>query len=208
MIAGQALNKLHAAAVMQRRVRMLARALAAAMDGAGTVLDVGCGDGTVARATEALKPGLTFSGVDVFLRPNVAIPAQIYDGETVPHGDGAFDYVTIVDVLHHTDHPGRLLAECLRVARRGVIVKDHLLEGFLARPTLRFMDWVGNRGHGVRLPYNYLSRAQWNAIFSELGVTPAHWTERLDLYPAPFDLLFERHLHFVARLERGQASAA
>lgn len=51
-----------------------------------------------------------------------------------------------------------------RVARRGVVIKDHLREGPLAGPTLRLMDWVGNRGHDVRLPYNYLSRRKWTAI--------------------------------------------
>jgi SAM-dependent methyltransferase len=205
VIASQALNSLHSVAVMKRRVRQLARALANAADGDGLVLDVGCGDGTVAQATESLRPGLQFSGVDVFLRPNIAIPAQIYDGETIPHLGGAFDYVTIVDVLHHTDDPARVLGECLRVARRGVIIKDHIQEGFLARPTLRFMDWVGNRGHGVRLPYNYLTRQQWTAVFASVGASPAYWSEQLGLYPAPFNLLFERQLHFVARLERRAA---
>ena len=31
--------------------------------------------------------------------------------------------------------------------------------------TLAFMDWVGNKGHDVRLPYNYLSKAEWTAVF-------------------------------------------
>ena len=80
----------------------------------------------------------------------------------------------------------------------GVVVKDHLRNGLGAYSTLRLMDWVGNRGHDVRLPYNYLSRGEWDAIFRDTGVTPATWKETLGLYPAPFSLAFDRGLHFIA----------
>ena len=36
------------------------------------------------------------------------------------------------------------------------------------------MDWVGNRGHDVRLPYNYLSKAEWNAIFDSIERGAGH----------------------------------
>ena len=105
-------------------------------------------------------------------------------------------------MLHHTDDPGAVLAECARVARRGVVIKDHLREGWLAGPTLRLMDWVGNRGHDVRLPYNYLSRQEWNAIFARLGLAPLRWEQSLGIYPAPFGLIFDRSLHFVATVAK------
>ena len=151
----QALNAVHARMVFGRRIRVLSEHIAAQLSG-GSVLDVGCGDGTLAQAVMHLKPETQFQGIDVFLRPTVAIPAQVYDGQTIPFADNSFDWVTICDVLHHTDDPAAVLAECARVARRGVVIKDHLREGLFAGPTLRFMDWVGNRGHDVRLPYNYL----------------------------------------------------
>lgn len=197
----QALNALHAKMVFGRRIRVLSRHIADHLSG-GSVLDVGCGDGTLAQAVMQLKPETRFEGIDVFLRPSVAIPAQVYDGQTIPFPDGAFDWVTICDVLHHTDDPGRVLSECARVARKGVVVKDHLREGFMAGPTLRLMDWVGNRGHDVRLPYNYLSRAEWSAIFRRFGIVEKRRDERLGIYPAPFGLIFDRTLHFVATLAR------
>lgn len=195
----QALNALHARMVFGRRIRVLSRHIADQLSG-GSVLDVGCGDGTLAQAIMQLKPETHFEGIDVFLRPSVAIPAQVYDGQTIPFPDGAFDWVTICDVLHHTDDPGAVLAECARVARKGVVVKDHLREGLLAGPTLRLMDWVGNRGHDVRLPYNYLSRKEWADIFARLGLATRRQEERLGIYPAPFGLIFDRSLHFVATL--------
>lgn len=197
----QALNALHARMVFGRRIRVLAGHIAAQLP-EGSVLDVGCGDGTLAQAVMQLNPKTSFQGIDVFLRPSVAIPAQVYDGQTIPFPDGAFDWVTICDVLHHTDDPAAVLAECTRVARRGVVIKDHLREGLLSGPTLRLMDWVGNRGHDVRLPYNYLTKREWAAIFTRLGLAPVRWEQKLGIYPAPFGLIFDRELHFVATVAK------
>jgi|APLak6261684236_1056157.scaffolds.fasta_scaffold07449_2 SAM-dependent methyltransferase len=203
----QALNALHARMVFGRRIRVLSEHIAAQLSG-GSVLDVGCGDGTLAQAIMQLKPETRFQGIDVFLRPSVAIPAQVYDGHAIPFPDAAFDWVTICDVLHHTDDPAAVLAECARVARRGVVIKDHLREGLLAGPTLRLMDWVGNRGHDVRLPYNYLSRREWTAIFATLGLAPVRWEQSLAIYPAPFGLVFDRSLHFVATVAKAPEAQA
>ena len=194
------LNTVHDRIVFRRRVRVLSRRLADELGSSGTVLDLGCGDGSIARAIMDLKLGLAFSGIDVMLRPQTLIPVTRFDGKTIPAEDKSFDWVTIVDVLHHTDDPAALLAEAARVARHGVVVKDHLREGFAAYPTLRLMDWVGNRGHDVRLPYNYLSMADWKALFAKVGVSPRGWRQSLSLYPFPASLLFDRNLHFIATL--------
>lgn len=198
----QILNTAHNAAVFRRRVRVLADHLAKTIGAGETVLDVGCGDGSIAQAIMERRPELGFRGIDVMLRPHSAIPSDVYDGVTIPYPDKSFDWVTIVDVLHHTDDAAAVLAECARVARQGVVIKDHLREGFAANSTLRVMDWVGNRGHDVRLPYNYPSKAEWFDIFQRINVTPTRWNETLNLYPQPFSLLFDRGLHFVAAVER------
>lgn len=212
MIANSAkglLNRVHDSVVFGRRVKVLSQALAAAIPTGGSVLDLGCGDGQVAVGLMALRPDLAVQGVDVLLRPVTHIPVTLYDGATLPFADDSFDYVTIVDVLHHTDDPAAVLAEASRVARQGVVIKDHLREGLLAGPTLRLMDWVGNRGHDVRLPYNYLDSGEWAAAFERAGLVRASWADALGLYGAPLNWLFERKLHFVAllrRVERGSLS--
>jgi hypothetical protein len=64
------------------------------------------------------------------------------------------------------------------------------------------MDWLGNAHHGVALPYNYWTKAQWYGAFSRLGLRVTDIENSLGLYPAPASWLFDRGLHFVARLER------
>ena len=186
--------------VFKRRVRVLGRLLSRELDGGSRVLDLGCGDGSVARAIMAERPEYEIRGVDVALRPRTWIPVDVFDGHRIPFPDQSFDWVTIVDVLHHTGDPRPLLAEARRVARLGIVVKDHLREGLGAYSTLRLMDWVGNRGHDVTLPYNYLTRDEWNRVMAETGLVAKTWTTSLHLYPAPFTLLFDRQLHFVATL--------
>lgn len=200
--AKAALNLVHERAVFGRRVRVLAAEIAAAIPTGGEVLDLGAGDGSIAAAVMAARPDLKFSGVDVMLRPVRRIEVTLYDGKRLPFADQSFDYVTIVDVLHHTEDAAEVLAEAARVARLGVVVKDHRREGFLAGPTLRLMDWVGNRGHDVVLPYNYLSDTEWDVALARAGLSRASETRQLGLYPAPFGWVFDRGLHFIARLVR------
>jgi SAM-dependent methyltransferase len=184
-----------------RRVRVLAGHLARAIPGPGSVLDLGAGDGFLASALMARRPDLTVAGVDVVERPQTLIPVTLYDGRTLPFPDGSFDYVTIVDVLHHTEDPVAVLAEARRVARRGVVVKDHLREGFLAGPVLRAMDWFGNAGDGVPMPYNFLSRAEWDEAFGRARLDVVDSVEKLDIYLPPIRWLCDRRLHFVALAE-------
>lgn len=183
-----------------RRIWVLSRALANAIPGRGSVLDVGCGDGQLALALMKLRPDLHVEGVDVVARPKTLVPVAQYDGIKLPFADKSFDYVTIVDVLHHTDDPTVVLSEASRVARQGVVIKDHLREGWLAQATLSFMDWCGNIGDGVPLPYNFLSRTEWQGAFFKSKLQIVSMIDKLDIYLPPGRWLFDRNLHFVSLL--------
>jgi SAM-dependent methyltransferase len=186
--------------VFNRRVRVLGGHVATLLPEGASVLDVGCGDGNLALAVQQHRPDVVIEGIDVLLREHTHIPVTLFDGATIPHGDGSFDVVLFVDVLHHTDDPLPLLREAARVARRAVVIKDHTAEGFLANPTLRFMDRVGNARFGVSLPYNYWRRRQWVEAFAGLGLTTEAWIDELGLYPGWANWVFGRSLHFIARL--------
>jgi SAM-dependent methyltransferase len=133
-----------------------------------SVLDVGCGDGSLAKLICDQRPDVEMRGIDVLVRERTAIPVEPFDGAHIPADDGSFDAVMFVDVLHHTDDPRLLLREARRVTRRNILIKDHTCNGLLARPVLRFMDGVGNERFGVALPYNYWTQAQWQAAFRDL----------------------------------------
>ena len=189
----------HDKAVFKRRIDVLSRTIADFLPKNAKVLDIGCGSGTLAKAVMTLRPDVSFEGIDVLVRPNTDIPVKEYDGYNIPAPDGHYDVALFVDVLHHTDDPSRLVAEARRVAKN-VVIKDHNRDGLLENSTLRFMDWVGNAAHGVRLPYNYLSSSEWRSLWADRGLKIDRAVDRLGLYPAPFSWLFDRKLHFVARL--------
>jgi SAM-dependent methyltransferase len=184
----------------RRRAYVLSRALATAVPGRGTVLDLGCGDGQIAFSLMRLRPDLKIEGVDIVPRNKTLIPVRQYDGVTLPYEDKSFDFVTIVDVLHHTTDPVPVLREACRVARQGVVIKDHLREGILAQATLSVMDWFGNFGDGVPMPYNFLSRAEWQAAFFASRLEMVTNTEKLGLYLPPLSWICDRQLHFVGLL--------
>jgi SAM-dependent methyltransferase len=194
------LDRLHGDIVHSRRVAVLARRLAELIPQGASVLDVGCGDGLLAKLISQKRPDLTLEGIDVLVRPQTHIPVRAFDGRRIDSADGSYDVVMFVDVLHHTDDPRVLIDEAARVARRCVIIKDHTRDGLLAGPTLRFMDWVGNARHGVALPYNYWPRRRWRESFEEKGFVVEAWIDRLGIYPWWARWLFERKLHFIARL--------
>jgi SAM-dependent methyltransferase len=186
--------------VHSRRVRVLADLFSGLIPEDASVLDVGCGDGLLASAISGRRPDVTIRGVDVLAREQTRIPVEMFDGTTIPLEDASVGAVMFADVLHHVEDPMPLLREARRVARTAVVIKDHLLEGFLAGPTLRFMDRAGNARHGVSLPYNYWPRRRWRDAFDGLGLEVETWREDLGLYPAPADRVFGRSLHFIARL--------
>lgn len=187
--------------VYGRRIRVLARHLTDLLPRDASVLDVGAGDGLLARRVMDARPDLRISGVDVMARPASHIPVSLFDGVRLPFNTGQFDAVMMVDVLHHATDQEALFSETARVAKRALVIKDHLVAGLLAQPTLAFMDWVGNARHGVALPYSYWTEGRWTAAFERVAMRPKDYRDKLGLYPWPASLVFERHLHFIAVLE-------
>jgi SAM-dependent methyltransferase len=192
----------HRTFVFQRRTRVLAEMLAKQIPLGASVLDIGCGDGTIASLIAQLRPDVSIQGVEFLVRPECKIECRAFDGNSLPFPDGFFDVCLFVDVLHHTLDPAILLREAVRVSRSFVLIKDHLDENIIDDMILRFMDWVGNRPHGVVLTYNYQSRKQWAGYFSSCGLAETNWTTQVPLYPPPASLIAGRGLHFVGLLRK------
>jgi SAM-dependent methyltransferase len=184
-----------------RRVDVLAAHFADLIRPNASVLDIGCGDGQLAAAIIAQRPDIRIRGIDVLVRDNTAIEVTAFDGRTIPFDQDAFDTAILVDVLHHAESAPSLLAEAARVASKQIVIKDHYLRGFAAQRTLAFMDRVGNQRHGVDIPCNYLTEAQWDGLIESAGLRQVVCREKLRLYLPPLCWFFERGLHFVASLE-------
>lgn len=187
---------LHRNLVMNRRVTRIVRAIHDVLpDDVQSLLDVGAGSGEMAYSLNCLRPALHVSGVDTYIRDKSFFPIAPYDGLNLPFLDDAVDVVMLIDVLHHCDDPVLVLKECVRVSRKWILVKDHISDGTVSNLKLRFMDWVGNRAHGVVLPYNYLSSGAWADAIKQCDLTICDSRKNLDLYPGIFNYIFGGRLH-------------
>jgi len=185
----------------KRKVLTLRDHLAELLPNGAKVLDVGCGDGALAYSILQRRPDLEIRGIDVLMWKETTIQVDRFDGESIPYDDASFDVVMFVNVLHHTEDPTVLLREAKRVTRTSILIKDHTRDGMFADATLRFMDWVGNIGLGVPLPYEFWPRQRWIETFDMLDLRITDWKKDLRLYPWPVRWIFDRSLHFVARLD-------
>lgn len=200
-ILARVTSALHGRLLFGQRVQALAENIAAMIpEHTTSLLDVGCGDGTLARSITERRHDLRAIGLEIRARPHTAIPVREFDGRILPFADRSHDVVMLVDVLHHAEEPTLLIAEARRVAARAVIIKDHLTGAWLSHERLRLMDWVGNIGHGVPLRYAYWSPQQWRDAFRQAGLREVDRREKLGLYGPALRWLFERRLHFVSRL--------
>ena len=197
-LANEAHRKVHANLVSSRRVEKLTQTLDALIPASATILDVGCGDGLISWNLHQLQPQRQFVGIDVVERATCMIPCQMYDGDTLPFTPASFDYVLFVDVLHHTPDAEKLLVQAKRIARRGIVLKDHYCESGLDYHTLALMDWFGNAQYNIALPNNYKSTSEWRELFRRLGLRERRTITDIGLYPLPFGLIFGRGLHFVS----------
>jgi len=194
------LEQLHEAYASTRRVDVLASHIVRLLPKEATLLDVGCGDGLLSSRIAAARPDTRIAGLEVKPRAGARIAVEPFDGRELPREDRSVDVVLFADVLHHCEDPLALLREARRVARKALVIKDHCADGFLAVPTLRFMDAVSNRRHAISAPVEYWPRRRWFEVFEQLGLCLEIWLPRLGMFPWPAGTIFGRGLHFIARL--------
>ena len=180
-----------------RRIALLAEEFARRIGGLRTspqqamrVLDVGCGDMTLADAILARLPHVQFVCVDVHACPPELVEQdprwhryRQFDGRTLPFEPQEFDVVMFADVLHHV--PAELRAGLLGSAGsigRAVLVKDHFEHGWFSRQALRAMDFVGNFGYGVSVPHRYFDERSFADLCAAAGLASPSVEVGLKLY--------------------------
>ena len=203
------MRRLHAP-VYDARQRALLRLIVPLLEPGDDVLDVGCGVGTLGAAIMAdpgAPEGVSVTGLERAARGDEPIPVRAYDGARFPDEDRSHDVVIVADVLHHEEDPDRLLAECARVARRLVVVKDHQRAGLLAQPRISLIDWAANAPYGVPCLFRYNTPAQWREVPGRLGMRAAHEISSIDLYPPVVNALFGRRLQYMLVLAHDEPPA-
>ena len=189
--------------VYRHRLRVLVDSIIWHLRPGDEVLDVGCGNGTLAAAIMAdprCPEGVRVRGLERYPRGGEPIEVIGYDGGRIPLDDGAVDVVIVADVLHHEPEPDVLASECARIAGRYLIVKDHQVKGLLAQQRISFLDWAANAPYGVPCLYRYNTPSQWVAFRDRLGMKPVEERSSMRIYPFGFEQFLGGSLHYFAVL--------
>jgi len=75
-----------------------------------------------------------------------------------------------LDVLHHTDNIKELMSEAKRVTKKTILIKDHYYNTKFDHFLLRIADYIGNKGLGINLIYNYLKESEWRLLIKQLNL--------------------------------------
>jgi ubiquinone/menaquinone biosynthesis C-methylase UbiE len=143
------------------------------------LLDVGCGDGGVARLLRERVGEVV--AVDVVASSEwgdgPGLVFHVADAESQPFDDASFDLVHSKDSLHHMDDPARALAEYRRVLRPGGTAL--IVEANRYNPSLFVqMTLVRRHDHFTRVRF----RALVEQVFPEarFGAFEAHYVPHAD----------------------------
>src|SRR5215467_8968123 len=99
------IRRWHHMFVFRQRTRVLAELLATQIPKSASVLDIGCGDGTIGSLIAQSRPDISIQGVEFMVRPGCKIACRSFDGLNLPYPGASFDLCLLVDVLHHTQNP-------------------------------------------------------------------------------------------------------
>jgi SAM-dependent methyltransferase len=200
----EALKKLafehHYRNVTQPRAEKLHHSLSKHIGQVESLLDIGCGDGVIAKRLGEAAGAKRIEGVDILLRPQRVIDVKLYDGYKLPFPDQSFEAVTIVDVLHHCTEPETVLRETVRVASKMVVIKDHFAFGPISRKILHYMDIAGNARDSVPSPGTYFEPHQWVDMIARSGAQVVALEWPLALHNMPWRAVVRPALHFTAKI--------
>nr|BFD91504.1 hypothetical protein KitaXyl93_28640 [Kitasatospora sp. Xyl93] len=90
----------------------------------GTVIDIGCGNGTYVNRLHRDRPDLQVVGVDISagILADVPKPVLVADAQALPFGDGSADAVLALHMLYHVGDIEATIKELARVLRPGGVL--------------------------------------------------------------------------------------
>ena len=150
-----------------KRVRQMVNRIEPFLTEGDRVLDLGAG--MCLYTYELRQKGFQVTPVDIKNRSIVSsVTPILYDGETLPYPNNAFDTCLLVAVLHHTKNPEKILSETARVSRK-LIVRENIYTNTIQKYYTYCIDSILNkefRGH----PHTNKTDASWKKMFTHLGL--------------------------------------
>lgn len=150
------------------------------------LLDFGCGDMAISQyLRDNSNRKISITGIDVIDYNMTDMKFMKYDGKKIPFKNESFDTVIAIAALHHCKNPSSMLKECVRVARRKIILFEDIYNNRLEEFFTKSVDYIGNHleTSGVNIPFNFLSVKEWKAEFARNDLKLKSMKR---VYPLPF----------------------
>ncbi|OGD86518.1 hypothetical protein A2164_03335, partial [Candidatus Curtissbacteria bacterium RBG_13_35_7] len=126
----------------------------------GSLLDIGCADGTTTSQIQKFYPSLKITAIDYYQKTikyakatNPKINFLVADAHKLPFKNKSFDTVTTIEVLEHLDNPKRSLLEIHRVLKnKGQLIVAQDSDSLLFRSIWWFWTkWKGSVWNGSHI---------------------------------------------------------
>ena len=137
----------------------------------GSVLDLGCGDGTFLDSLKSrgnIAEGLDISQEAIKKCEAKGHKVKLFNFSVgqLPYADNSFDYVVMLDVLEHLYNPDALLVEAKRVSKQFVILS---VPNFSSLP-VRAQVFLGKVPENNKRGKGHVFWFNWNILIRMLQV--------------------------------------
>lgn len=151
----------------------------------GVLVDLGSGDGHITDHIQSARPRLQVIPMDIVdLHLTAKPPPRIFNGRDIPMETGSVDMVLLCFVLHHTEHPSRLVEEAARILKPAgqLLIVEDVVESSVDQLLTAIHGW-SSYGKG-----SFHSVVEWKRLLraaSSLRITETQQISRLShpLYP-------------------------
>ena len=155
----------------------------------GSLLEVGCGAGGMAKAIARYRPDLEVTGCDISVgaiqeaRSDAGgVRFELGDAYALPFRDETFNAVVMFDVLEHLDEPDKTLSEIVRILPVGGLFHLyvpcegalHTVHGLLAR-----LGWMPKEKYGGHIQRFNAQDVLQMIMSSGFEIQSTHWSGHL-----------------------------
>lgn len=150
-------------------MRRIASELIPLLKGVKSVIDIGCGNGDLAKFIE--QEGIKYHGVDVVDSP---LSSRKFKKSNIPYPfkDKSFDAALLIFTLHHMTDPEEGLKEAKRIAAKRILILEDVPRNEVERWCVKAIDFFGNKfvSSEIPLPYTFRDDSSWKRTFQRHGL--------------------------------------